>query len=150
MLDSAQVEEDLSVYIQDYLEKICTAYMSRINISVENRAKEFPTRFTPIELGMVFDNLINNAKKSRSSRILFTIASPEKGILEVKLTDNGKGIGRDLVEPDRIFEKGFTTTNGSGLGLYYCRHYIEKLGGEILLSDPQPSRGAGFIIRFRK
>ena len=150
MLDSAQVDEDLSVYAQDYLEKICAAYTSRINISVENTAKEFFTRFTPIELGMVFDNLVNNAKKSRSSQIKFSISTPEKDILEIDVVDNGKGLNRKLIEPDRIFEKGVTTTDGSGLGLYYCRHYVEKLGGDIVLINPQPSRGAGFTMRFKK
>jgi len=150
MLDSAQVEADLSTYVQDYLEKICAAYTSRINISVENTAKEFFTRFTPIELGMVFDNLVNNAKKSRSSQIKFLISTPEKGILEINVVDNGKGLSRNLVEPGRVFEKGVTTTDGSGLGLYYCRHYVEKLGGDIVLTNPQPQRGAGFTIRFRK
>jgi signal transduction histidine kinase len=32
---------------------------------------------------------------------------------------------------DRVFEKGVTTTDGSGLGLYHVRRVIQGMGGEV-------------------
>lgn len=149
-LDSSEIKDDVCLYIEQYIETICTAYNSRINIQVENFAKPFVIRFTPIELGMILDNLVNNAKKSRSSQIIFKINDISLGVLEVSITDNGRGLNSGIIEPFRIFEKGFTTTRGSGLGLYHSKKQIENMGGELVLPDLQPAKGLQLIMRLRK
>lgn len=149
-LDSTEIEDDICLYIEQYIEKICTAYNSRINIQVNSSAKPFVIRFTPIELGMVLDNLVSNSKKSRASQVVFTIKDASSGVLEITVVDNGRGLNSSITEPDRIFEKGFTTTRGSGLGLYHSKRQIENMGGELVVSSIQPSRGLQLIIRFRK
>ncbi len=149
-LDSAHIEDDICFHIKEYLEKISTAYQSRISVSVNTENINFKVSFTPIELGMVLDNLVNNAKKSRASKIEFIFQLVQKDILQINIIDNGNGLKKTLTEPERVFEKGFTTTRGSGLGLYHSRKQIEKFGGELLLAIPQPTVGAEFIIRIRK
>lgn len=149
-LDSAQIEDDLCLYIEQYLQQICTAYHSRISVRVKNEAGEFISRFTPIELGMVLDNFVNNSKKARASFILFHLKKKSQDFLEIEITDDGKGIDSSIIEPQRIFEKGFTTSRGSGLGLYFSRNQIEKMGGEVFLAKQQPKVGASFIIRLKK
>ena len=55
--------------------------------------------------------------------------------VELSLKDNGIGIKAS--EIDRIFEKGFTGTNGrrqkksTGIGLYLCKRLCEELGMEM-------------------
>jgi len=149
-LDSAHIEDDICFHIKEYLEKISTAYQSRISVSVNTENINFKVSFTPIELGMVLDNLVNNAKKSRASKIEFIFQLVQKDILQINIIHNGNGLKKTLTEPERVFEKGFTTTRGSGLGLYHSRKQIEKFGGELLLAIPQPTVGAEFIIRIRK
>ncbi len=64
----------------------------------------------------------------------------EKVILYIK--DNGIGIKKG--EITRVFEKGFTGTNGrlsnkksTGIGLYLCRKLCDKLGIAIELNSIQ-------------
>ena len=52
----------------------------------------------------------------------------------VKLSIKDNGIGIKKSEIDRIFDKGFTGTNGrnqkksTGIGLYLCKRLCEELG----------------------
>ncbi len=149
-LDSEKVKDDICQHIEQYISKICTAYHSRIKINVENNVSEFIMVFTPIELGMVIDNLVSNAKKSRSSKIDFILNKESPGVITIDIIDNGKGVNKEILEVNRVFEKGFTTTDGSGLGLYHSKKQLENMGGELTLIDEQPTRGAHFRIRLSK
>ncbi len=77
--------------------------------------------------------LLNSAKYSREKNAYIKISTErlDRGVL-LKVKDNGIGIpGEEL---PRIFEKGFTGTNGrdtersTGMGLYLCRKLCGKLG----------------------
>ncbi|MCE9785823.1 sensor histidine kinase, partial [Shewanella algae] len=110
---------------------------------------DFVIRFSPIEIGLIFDNLIANSQKARASKVSVEAEVEKNKYLIVKITDNGRGIS-DQVDTNRIFEKGYTSTNGSGLGLYHAKTQVEKIGGEIFLDQEQPKRGTRFIIRIKK
>jgi len=103
----------------------------------------------PIEMGMVLENFISNAIKARASNITFTSTLKSK-ILKLVIEDDGKGLDNGITEKERIFEKGFTRTSGSGLGLYFCKKRVENLGGELKLSELQPKRGTSFTMRVVK
>lgn len=148
-LKSSMITEDFNAFLLEYLEKIASAYNSRIQIATKLDSKKFVFKFNPIEMGMVLENFISNSKKARASKITFS-SSLKTDILEITIEDNGKGIDKQINEKDRIFEKGFTRTDGSGLGLYFCKNQIEAIGGEVKLSPDQPSRGAVFVIRMVK
>ena len=148
-LDSSMITEDFNSFLYEYLEKIAVAYNSRINIHPKLEEKEFKLRFNPIEMGMVLENFISNSKKARASNITFTSTSKSK-ILKLVVEDDGKGLDKGITEQERIFEKGFTRTSGSGLGLYFCKKRIENLNGELKLSEFQPERGTSFTIRVVK
>ncbi|RDH85968.1 MAG: ATP-binding protein [endosymbiont of Galathealinum brachiosum] len=149
-LDSEKVHADICQHIEQYLDKITTSYHHGININVINNTKGFVTNFTPIELGVILDNIVNNSNKARASRVDFIISSALNNVLNIEVVDNGNGLDSKVIEPQRIFEKGYTTTRGSGLGLYHIRKQLEKMGGEISLSDNQPDRGLGLTINVKK
>ena len=45
--------------MEEYLSKISTAYSTRIKILfINEKSKKFDLKFTPIELGMVLDNIV--------------------------------------------------------------------------------------------
>lgn len=81
---------------------------------------------------MILDNLINNSKKARASKIEIEFKKNNNNLL-VYFKDNGIGIPK----PDRnkIFNFGFTTTGGSGLGLTHIRETLEKIDACIELVD---------------
>jgi signal transduction histidine kinase len=63
------------------------------------------------------------------------------------VADNGPGI--PVEDRERIFDPFFTTKapgEGTGLGLSNAARLAEELGGRLDL-DPQPPRGAAFVLR---
>lgn len=84
----------------------------------------------------ILNQIILNSVKYRSGRLsicIFTKRTPKSVILS--LQDDGVGIREE--ELPRIFEKGFTGSNGrshrqsTGMGLYLCRKLCDQLGIEI-------------------
>lgn len=150
MLDSACIEENLASYISQYMSEIVTAYNQKIKIETNiPNDLDFVIRFSPIEIGLVFDNLIANSQKARASKVSVDAVVDKNKYLVITITDNGRGLDKG-VDPARIFEKGYTSTNGSGLGLHHSKSQVEKIGGEIFVDEEQPKRGARFIIRIKK
>lgn len=83
-------------------------------------------------VSFILNQMILNSVKYRQEQLflkLYTKKQP-KGILFI-LEDNGVGIKEEL---PRIFDKGFTGSNGrsheraTGMGLYLCRKLCDKLG----------------------
>jgi len=94
-------------------------------------------------------NLVNNAIKHSGKEnveiVVETRAENGWGVLVVK--DNGKGIPEEL--KDKIFEEGFTSGSGTGVGLFIVKKMVELYGGSIEVRDNEPS-GAMFIVRLPK
>lgn len=147
-LNSQKITADLAKFIREHIENISRIYATRINLVVEGAVHAFVCQFNPMEIGIVLENLISNAKKARANRIIFKL-SEEAKCLTVEVFDNGRGLDPSLAEfgYDQIFSKGFTRTDGSGLGLYFCRLFIEKLGGRISVSPNLDGLGTEFTLR---
>lgn len=97
-------------------------------------------------LRFLLDQLISNAIKYRGSdpKLRF-VAGERQGRVFLAVEDNGIGIPES--DLPRIFDKGFTGTNGrlqkssTGIGLYLCRKLCDKLG--IGLTAESGGRGKG-------
>jgi signal transduction histidine kinase len=145
-LDSEMVEGDITAFITEYIENIAQVTGSaRMRIVVENTHLGLKIRFNPIDISIVVDNLISNARRAKATRISFKLEAAEKGALLMTVRDNGQGLSRG-VDPKRIFDMGYTTTRGSGLGLYHVRQVLGEIGGTIDLSD-NDGRGAAFAVK---
>jgi len=149
MMESNSIEEDFGNYIQEYIERVCPIYESRINVVVEQNGLGFISKFRPIEVSIILDNLIDNAYKAGASIISFSLTRPESNLIQIVCTDNGLGIDPLIVNHDAVFEKGFTTTSGSGLGLYHVRQLLERMKGSITLQDTN-SMGTIFSLKVYK
>ena len=92
-------------------------------------------------INQIIQNSIKYRKIDKQSKIeIYSKVGKENVILYIK--DNGIGIknGEEL----RVFEKGFTGTNGrmatkksTGIGLYLCKKLCDKLGIAIALESVQ-------------
>ncbi|MGM9533313.1 ATP-binding protein, partial [Intestinibacter sp.] len=73
----------------------------------------------------------------------------------VKLYIEDNGIGIEKSEINRIFDKGFTGTNGrqnnksTGIGLYLCKKLCTKLGIEIY-AESEINKYTRIILLFPK
>lgn len=146
-LDSEKIETNVAGFIEDYINQIArTSGSARLQIRVENDHPGLKLRFKPIDASIIIDNLVSNSRKAKASWIKFQLSPADKNTLSIRVTDNGRGVtaGGDK---DRIFEMGYTTTQGSGLGLYHVRQVLGEMGGTIELEESAPGKGASFLIR---
>lgn len=149
MLESSQIETDLGSYIYEYITKVCPIHEDNIDIRADNRIKNFKLKFSPIEISIIIDNLINNAYKAGAGHITFSLSQEDIHSVRIVVSDNGGGIPAEVQPPERIFEKGVTTTTGSGLGLYHVRQLLESMQGSISLHSTSEF-GSEFLIRIYK
>jgi signal transduction histidine kinase len=146
-LDSEKIETDLAAFITDYIEQIArTTASARLRLQVENSHPGIRMRFNPIDASIIVDNLINNSKKAKASWIKFVLSPLDRNGLLIRVSDNGRGIASGT-NPKRIFEMGYTTTQGSGLGLYHVRQVLGEMGGSIELDESSTDRGLSFTIK---
>lgn len=124
-------------------------------IRIENRVSEVAWVLGDIyQLESTFRNLLSNALKFTSSGGSVIISSSlENGFWRIDLRDSGVGMAREHV--DRLFSssnKYFSTPGtaderGLGLGLQFCREFVQLNHGTIEVSS-QPSVGTTFRLRF--
>ena len=89
----------------------------------------------------IFDQIINNAIKYSKERgkIEFNAKSEENCVV-LSIKDYGIGISKEDVS--RVFDKGFTGSNGrervyksTGMGLYFSKNIMDKLGHKVEVSS---------------
>lgn len=114
----------------------------KISINIHNLDIEVNTdnKWIVFILNQIIQNSIKYRKKENSVIEIYANQGKENVILYVK--DNGIGIRQG--EITRVFEKGFTGTNGrlsnkksTGIGLYLCKKLCNKLGIGIELNSVQ-------------
>lgn len=147
-LGTNNVKSDLIQFIEEYIETVCSAGLDwGVKVTFEKTASaELVRSFKPIEVTMVVDNIISNAAKARA-RSLRVSASSYKGKIKVKFSDDGKGLQEGKYKPEEHFEKGITTTTGSGLGLHHVKQIIEAMKGTAKISN-NADRGATLLLEF--
>ena len=121
------------------------------HISVEHKDELLLARMDARLIIQVIINLVDNAIKYTPAGSDIRITAENKGkFVSVSVADNGNGI------PDaaksRVFEMFYTgdsriadSRRSLGLGLSLCKSIINAHGGEITLTDNEPS---GSIFTF--
>ena len=89
-------------------------------------------------LVFILGQIINNSAQYRSSSPLLTFRAIDTNHhVYLEIQDNGTGIRES--DLGRVFEKGFTGSNGhqrktsTGIGLYLCKQLCKELGIEITI-----------------
>ena len=153
-IHSNNLDTDIVLFSNEYLENVyrlredlkINRELLDIKISIPDNF-EFKTKFNPIDIIIVFDNLISNSLKHGATSIIITWTKIN-GIIQMSFLDNGQGINDNIVS--NIFDFGFTTSRrGSGIGLYHVKEIVEKLNGNIEVNN-KINKGVEFIISFKK
>lgn len=150
-LEAADMEEDIITFFKEYLINVCAGIIKvtdGTNIDFrQKRPGEFTLTFKPIEISIIIDNLINNSVKAGAKKISVVIKSLKKDAVEIAFRDDGKGIPKK--NANKIFDMAFSTTDGSGLGLYHVSKIMKEIGGDIYLNTDF-EKGTEFVLRFLK
>jgi signal transduction histidine kinase len=146
-----KINQDVASFINEYVNNVCKFYdeYEKVSITIKSPPKlNFKIEFSPIEITVIIDNLLNNSLKHNANKVLFEWEEISTKELKLRVSDNGDGINKNII--DKIFDFRFTTTRGgSGLGLYHIRKVLKDMKGSID-AIPKSSKGAEFIITFKK
>lgn len=149
-----KIKADLISFINEYVLNVYQEYkhlmMNNQSLKISaDRPKGilFDSSFRPIEIIIILDNILNNSIKAKAKKVNIIWKSISNSEIELHITDDGIGIPDKNI--NRIFEPRFTTTNGSGLGLYHTKEVVEKMGGTITVNN-KLKQGVEFILKFKK
>lgn len=105
-------------------------------------------RCDPEELAFVLDDLVQNALRAMAaagSGSLTLAWRVDAGALVCDVTDTGVGIVPD--DWERVFDVGFSTREGGGLGLSRSRDLLRKYEGALSVHASEPGRGTTMRLR---
>lgn len=133
-LQTDKIRGDLIKFLQEYFEVRLVGVPDMPTATFDASGLSLQREFSPVDIAVIIDNLQDNARKAKASKIEFTSAQKGQNSISIKVTDDGMGINQQRVDPAKIFERGYTgSTNGTGLGLYNVRQIIREMGGSIEL-----------------
>lgn len=94
-------------------------------------------------------NYVDNAIKYSKKGIVKVFFEKEDGGFTVRVKDSGLGFGKE--DEANFFQKFYrgknvqgTNVNGTGLGIYVCRKFIEKHGGHVWAKSEGINMGSEF------
>lgn len=149
-LKTEVMEVDLNSYFREYIENITPTIIGKdLKIEfIDNYNKPFKTKVKPIEINIIIDNLINNSKKAKAKAVrIMSEDEPESNRFILRFMDDGVGIEKENIQ--QIYNLGFTTTDGAGVGLYHVKEIMNSIGGSINAENNIESKGTTFTLKFK-
>jgi signal transduction histidine kinase len=159
VLDLSRVEAGrLVLYAEDVdVDEAISQVITQLKPSFETNSNTLTVHKPPLgrwrldglRLRQVITNLLSNAAKfTKNGAVTVHVGVQEQAgtsLLTVKVTDTG--IGMDVEQMSRLF-KPFAQADdstsrrfgGSGLGLVLCKHFVDLMGGALML-DSRPGEG---------
>lgn len=129
------INGELTVFMHEYL-KEAKEFSANRRIQIHDRLDTsilLNKEFIPLEIMMLLENIISNSKKAKAKNLFISNALLPSGQIKFSFKDDGNGITekRFLDNINLIFEKGETSTKGSGIGLYQINKIVKKLKGTV-------------------
>ena len=151
-LTTKEIKVNLVSFVKEYIEELYLSNgkiidKSKTQLSVTASSNEFVVRIRPLEITTLIDNFIQNSKKANARYLQFKLGV-ENDVFNMFVTDDGDGIQEENI--DKIFDFGFTTTNGSGIGLSSIKKTISDMCNADISVESIKGKKTTFHIRIRK
>lgn len=125
----------------------------RINLTHEISAENHYIMADRLHIYHVINNLLDNALKYSPENPEISVKTKnDNGCLLIEVQDNGIGISRE--NRNKIFEKfhrlqrgDVHNVKGFGIGLFYVKSIVEKMGG-IISVESELNNGSRFTVKF--
>ena len=156
-LDQLPVETDLvDVELSSVLRSCAETLCLRYHLPVETVSLDLTpaiVRARPIDLEMVFRNLIDNALKYGGAEPVVEVESRFVGDDKIvtRIVDNGRGIPAKLRRKIfgrfvRLGSELERSQSGTGLGLFIVRTLVKRMRGQITVRDRGKQSGTIFEV----
>lgn len=140
------INGDLVNFIYEYLNEISKIRNSNeIKFNISKTKNKFNINFIPLDITILIDNLVSNSIKANAKNLYFDLKTEENTLLFI-IEDDGRGINNE--DKNKIFDFGYTTTSGSGIGLSHIKEILEENNSSIELEKTEG--GVKFKIIFNK
>ncbi|WP_436909615.1 response regulator [Halosimplex marinum] len=140
---------DLRQILEDEIEKADRRH-DDLTVSVDGEIPRVSVRANEL-LSSVFGNLLSNAARHNDGADPRVSVGVEESAIEVtvRFADNGPGIPDS--QKDAVFGKGEMgpESPGTGIGLYLAHTLVDQYGGEIEVTDNDPT-GSVFTVTLPK
>ena len=154
------VEDDflnINLSLNDYVNEIVRSYQEiskkKFVINLDNFNNPINTNKS-IEIMYGLRNFIGNANKFSKEKIEIFLSSDNKST-NIKITDDGPGFPRDLIDKHRLGEPYIRTTDprnilkyGLGLGTFIGKTLLEKNYANIKFNNSKKTGGAEVLIQW--
>ena len=125
---------------------VCRPILAKHGNRLVTRADNCPDIIANREmlLQVLINLAVNSGKHTENGTVTFSAERSADGdnFAVFIVSDTGTGISREALM--HLFDKGYSTDGGNGLGLYICRDIIESTGGEITADSSEN----GAVFRF--
>ncbi len=134
-LETDKVTGDLLQFLTEYFEVRLAGVPGIPNAKFDASGLTLEREFSPVDVAVLVDNLVDNSRKAKASDILFKAVAKGQSAVLIKVEDDGLGIDDRRVDPSKLFERGYSGSSaGTGLGLYSVRQIVEGMGATIQLA----------------
>lgn len=138
--DTGNQKMDIVKFTKTYIEK---HWGHKLQIDIIGD-KTMDIMFNPLEFSIIIDNIADNSRKANANRLQIIFENDENGN-HITWIDDGCGL-RENVNDKKVFEQGFTTTSGTGIGLYTVEKYTKKMNGTVNVNEKYKG---GFELQMR-
>ena len=133
-LQTDKVRGDLLQFLREYFQVRLVGVPGMPTSTFESSGLSLQREFSPVDIAVLVDNLLDNARKAKASKVEFKASRKGENSVVIKVIDDGLGIDERKIDASKLFERGYTgSASGTGLGLYSVRQILEGMGGTIEL-----------------
>ena len=142
---------NMSRQVKDRIRRAQRSHAEIASIGWEGE-EDVEAPFSPDDLNLVIDHLLNNALKYTPAEGTVTVGVA-RGASEIVLRVSDSGMGFACEGADRLFERFYRTSaaeqraDGGGLGLSIVKAIAERYGGTVIAQSPGQGEGSIFEVR---
>lgn len=144
-----QTKSNLARFIEEYIRNIY--YRSPnlgMKIMVNNKLnKNVLLNFSASEIVAIIENIISNSYKAHAKNLYFVLSNDDKNFI-IDAIDDGDGLNKTIKNKNDIFQLGYTSTEGSGVGLYTIQKILKSMNGNIEIIETDFSFGLRMKIEY--
>ena len=148
-IKNGKLEDNIVDFLREYIEDALFPRTGEIlNIDIRSDRQIHILKFNPMEFGILIENIIYNSLKAKAHNVVINVTGTDEETI-ISFIDDGVGLNSNIIDVERIFELGYTTTNGSGVGLAHVQKIVEDMGG-IVTIDTNVKSGFKVDVRIRR